>query len=173
MVARRTHRPVDDHSDQHDARFDFSGVQVRPLPVQDPLEIWLGGIGPVALRRAGRLADGWLGAAVTPEEAGVAIAEINRAADEADRIIDPEHFGLSIPYTTIEPDPAIVAAFRARRPSGPVEQMFPVGAAQLRDLIGRLVEHGVSKFVVRLVGDRGAWRDDLQQLADTVLDLQT
>ena len=73
----------------------------------------------------------------------------------------------------IEPDPATVAAFRARRPSGPVEQMFPVGAAQLRDLIGRLVEHGVSKFVVRSSVHRGAWRDDLQQLADTVLDLQT
>ena len=124
--------------DHHENRYDFADVIVRPLPRQDPLEIWLGGIGPLALRRAGRLADGWLGAAITPEEAGIA-----------------------------------VAAMRARRPDAPVEQIFPVGGAQLRDLVGQLVDRGLSKFVIRPVGSASAWRDDLNRLADSVLDLQT
>ena len=159
--------------DHHENRYDFADVIVRPLPRQDPLEIWLGGIGPLALRRAGRLADGWLGAAITPEEAGIAVAQIAAAAGEAGRSVDPEHHGLSIPYATVEPDPSAVAAMRARRPDAPVEQIFPVGGAQLRDLVGQLVDRGLSKFVIRPVGSASAWRDDLNRLADSVLDLQT
>ena len=33
--------------------YQYESVEVRPLPRQDPLEIWLGGMGPVALERAG------------------------------------------------------------------------------------------------------------------------
>jgi len=157
---------------RHD-RFQFEGVEVRPLPVQKPLEIWLGGVGPLALRRAGRLADGWLGAAITPDEAGSAVRQIVAAASAVDRVIDAEHFGLSIPYASVEPDPKTVAALRARRPDGVVEDIFPIGPAQLRDLVGRLAGQGLSKFVVRPVGDPSTWRDDLNRLADAVLDLQT
>src|SRR3954452_25589244 len=31
--------------DHHSERLAYSGITVRPLPVQSPLEIWLGGIG--------------------------------------------------------------------------------------------------------------------------------
>src|SRR5215210_2571488 len=81
--------------DHHSERYSFTGIAVRPTPQQHPLEIWLGGVGPAALRRAGRLSDGWLGAGITPAEAGVAVAQIVAAATEAGRSIDPEHFGLS------------------------------------------------------------------------------
>lgn len=33
---------------------------LNPLPVQRPIPIWLGGDSEIAMRRAGRLADGWL-----------------------------------------------------------------------------------------------------------------
>src|SRR5436305_10267624 len=72
--------------------FDFDAVPVRPRPVQDPLELWLGGKGPQALARVGRLADGWLGAAVVPDEVPAAIGAIEKAAADAGRAIDPEHF---------------------------------------------------------------------------------
>ena len=54
------------------------GVTVSPRPVQDPLEIWLGGLAPASLERCGTIADGWLGAACTPEEAGAAKADDRR-----------------------------------------------------------------------------------------------
>ncbi|MCU1501717.1 MAG: putative oxidoreductase [Ilumatobacteraceae bacterium] len=166
-----------DAVEHHSERFDFSGVIVRPRPFQDPLEIWLGGVGPIALRRAGRLSDGWLGAAITPAEAALAVTQINDAAAAAGREIDPQHFGLSIPYARSTPDERAIAATRARRADGEIEQILPVGADHLRDLIGCLVDAGLSKFVLRPVAPdpRGgtAWRDELEWLADTVLAMQT
>ncbi|HUS61556.1 MAG TPA: LLM class flavin-dependent oxidoreductase, partial [Acidimicrobiales bacterium] len=105
-----------DAVEHHSERFDFSGIVVRPLPAQDPLEIWLGGQGPKALARIGRLADGWLGAGITPAEVAAARARIDHAAAEAGRVIDPEHHGLSIPYARTEPEAPRIAAMRARRP---------------------------------------------------------
>ncbi|MYW02796.1 LLM class flavin-dependent oxidoreductase, partial [Streptomyces sp. SID3343] len=51
------------------AYFTCDHVTIRPRPTR-PLDLWLGGSGPKSLRRVGRLADGWLGAALTPDEAG-------------------------------------------------------------------------------------------------------
>lgn len=42
--------------------FEVTDAFVAPRPVK-PLDIWLGGTAPPALRRAGRLGDGWLGSA--------------------------------------------------------------------------------------------------------------
>lgn len=149
------------------------GVTVRPAPAQDPLEIWLGGVGPMALRRAGTLSDGWLGASLTPPEARVAVDRIMESADEAGRTIDPEHFGLSVPFARTQPEERTVAALRARRPDASLEQILPVGAVQLVDLIDGLVHQGLSKFVLRPVTTTDSWQDELQWLAQTVLPLQT
>lgn len=154
-------------------RFDFPGIAVRPRPVQEPLEIWLGGIGPKALARVGRLADGWLGAALGPAAAGAARRRIDEVAAEHGRSIDPEHHGLSIPYARSEPDPATIEALRRRNPDAEVADVFPVGAPALRTLVQRLADEGISKFVVRPTGPVASWDDELTWLADAVLDLQT
>src|SRR6201996_8312025 len=62
------------------ASWSFPGIQPVARPVQEPLEVWLGGRGPRALDRAGRIADGWLGAAVTPEEARAGREQIQQSA---------------------------------------------------------------------------------------------
>ena len=141
-------------------------------PVQDPLEIWLGGSGPQAIGRAGRLADGWLGSLVSPDRA-LAIREgIVRAAGEAGRLIDPEHFGLSIAYAQESGD--FDSAIRLRsRPPADLGEVVPVGRTDLRDLVARLVDAGLSKFVVRRVCPVQSWREELEWIADALLDLQT
>ena len=41
---------------------------VNPKPVQEPLEVWMGGAAPLELRRVGRFSDGWLPSFSTPED---------------------------------------------------------------------------------------------------------
>jgi probable F420-dependent oxidoreductase len=157
----------------HSERYHFAAVPSPGRSFQDPLEVWLGGSGPEALARIGRLADGWLGSAMTPAESGVAREQIEKAAKEAGRVIDPEHFGLSIPYASSEPDPRSVQLLRGRRPDVDLEELFPVGPERLRTLVSRYVDAGLSKFVVRTVdvdGDRDAAR---AELADILLPMQT
>jgi probable F420-dependent oxidoreductase len=154
---------------------DEDRLRLAVRPRQDPLEIWLGGSGPEAVRRAGRLADGWLGSLVTPDRAGAIRDGINEAATEAGRVVDPEHFGLSIGYARVPAD--IDRAVRLRRPRRPAEgdltEVIPVGADALRDLILRLVDQRLSKFVVRPIAPVESWSDELSWLADTLLELQT
>jgi probable F420-dependent oxidoreductase len=152
------------------------GARIDAAPLQDPLELWLGGHGPRALARAGRLADGWLGSALTPAEAGAARQQIEAAAAAAGRVVDPEHFGLSIPYARSEPAPEQLARLAARRPElgdQALASLLPAGATQLRRLIGELVAEGLSKFVLRPAGPQNVNAAELDWLAATVLDLQS
>src|SRR5438876_7694912 len=91
-------------------------VKLSPRPVQDPLEVWLGGNVPAALERCGRLSDGWLPSLCTPEEAAAGRVVIDDAAARAGRSIDKEHFGMSIGYAREPIDPATARTMIARRP---------------------------------------------------------
>jgi probable F420-dependent oxidoreductase len=153
--------------------FVFDAVRVEPLPVQQPLEIWLGGNGPQALERIGRLADGWLGAAVTPAEAGDACRTIQRAADAAARTFPADHFGMSLAYGHTEPDAQVYASLRKRRPDVDVRELIPVGASGLHEIVRRYIDNGVTKFVVRPTAPPASWHEELDFIAETLFDLQT
>ena len=82
-------------------RFDgrhyrFDPVHFQPRPVR-PIPILIGGNSPAALRRAGRIGDGWFGTAVTLEEARGAIGAVRRHAEQAGR--DPGGLVLGCGYT--------------------------------------------------------------------------
>src|SRR6516225_5671352 len=154
------------------ALFCYDGISVQPRPLQDPLEVWLGGNAPSALRRAGRLSDGWLPALCTPSEAAeerIAIA----AAAEAERRIDPEHFGISMTYARQAIPESQVARIAQRRPGVDPASLVPVGAEALRETLRRYIDVGFSKFVLRPADTPAAWTDALDQLAEDVLSLQT
>ncbi|OHV37126.1 MULTISPECIES: TIGR03854 family LLM class F420-dependent oxidoreductase [Pseudofrankia] len=113
-----------------------------------PLDIWLGGASPAALRRIARLGDGWLGGMITPEEAAAGIEIINEEADLAGRRIDPEHFGLMLQMSLDGLAPSQVEALRAYRPDVDPAELMPVGWDAARDAIEDFVKVGISKFVV-------------------------
>jgi alkanesulfonate monooxygenase SsuD/methylene tetrahydromethanopterin reductase-like flavin-dependent oxidoreductase (luciferase family) len=156
---------------------EAEGLVLPVVPLHQPLEVWLGGSGPDALQRAGRLADGWLGSLLSPEQAGAMRVRIQEAAAAVGREIDPEHFGLSIAYAHEREDLAHAARLRrlatARRLTGVTDELVPVGAAALRELVGRLVEQGLSKFVVRPLAPLRSISDELDWLAAALLDLQS
>ena len=73
---------------QHDGpRYQLRDARIAPTPVQEPLEMWLGGQLPSALRRAGRLGDGWIPGLMTPTEAAKKRQRIEAAAVEVGRRI--------------------------------------------------------------------------------------
>jgi probable F420-dependent oxidoreductase len=151
------------------------GITISPRPVQDPLEVWLGGLAPASLARCGRIADGWLGASCTPGQAGQARSAINDAASQAGREVDPEHFGISIGYTHRPLDDRQLAALAARtsRYGTDPRALVPVGYEALRILLQSFIDVGMSKFVLRPISAQGSWHDELTALAGTVTDLQT
>jgi probable F420-dependent oxidoreductase len=74
--------------------FHLEGAAMAPKPVQQPLPIWFGVGHPDAVRRAGRLADGWMGSGGSTIAAFRQSVPILRAAlEKAGR--DPAGFPIS------------------------------------------------------------------------------
>ena len=153
--------------------FCYDGISIQPRPLQNPLEVWLGGNARSALRRAGRLSDGWLPSLCTPAEAQEGREAIQAAAAEVGRQVDPEHFGISMTYAREAIPDAQIRRIKQRRPNLDPAEVVPVGPQGLRDLLGRYVDAGFSKFVIRPAEPPDSWEDELQELAEDVLSLQT
>ena len=73
----------DERIQQRGARFLADEIAMEPKPPQgERLPIWVGGLGAVALKRAGELGDGWMGmAAGSDDDMRGAIATIRGHAD--------------------------------------------------------------------------------------------
>jgi alkanesulfonate monooxygenase SsuD/methylene tetrahydromethanopterin reductase-like flavin-dependent oxidoreductase (luciferase family) len=86
--------------------FDYKGrpVNVTPKPAR-PIPVWLGGFAPGAIRRAGRIADGFLGSSTGT--AGIeAFAEAQKIALDARKDNSPFTFALHVPVFVSEDDDA-------------------------------------------------------------------
>ncbi len=152
----------------HGRFFHLDDVCVAPLPPRRP-DIWLGGRAPAGLRRVGRLADGWLGSLVTPEEAAAARVQIERAAADAGREIEDDHYGTNIAVIASGASDADVAAARdrvtRRRPDVDAAGLVPHGWGEARELVRRYVDAGLTKFVVRPAAPVPGWAGFLDQFA--------
>lgn len=144
----------------HGRFFDLDDVAVAPLPAR-PLDLWLSGRAPVGLARTGRLADGWLGSVVTPDEAGAAREAIAAAAAAAGRAIEPDHYGTNIavlpPGTGAAEEAVALAAVARRRTDVDPALLVAHGWAQAREQIRRFVAVGLTKFVVRPAAPIPSW----------------
>jgi len=95
--------------------FTVEAASVGPRPAK-PVDIWLGGTAPAALRRVGRLGDGWLASLITPEEAAAGRAAIEEAASAAGREVETDHFGISLAVATEGIPAELIASVAERRP---------------------------------------------------------
>ena len=149
----------------------YDGITVGPSPVQDPLEIWLGGNGPRALQLTGTHSDGWLGSRATPEEARSHMATIQAVASDCGRLIDDDHFGISIPYSRVPVDDKTIARLLQKTDAEQAD-ILPIGASELTSLLERHVDAGMSKFVVRPMSTPDGWDAELDWLAEHALPIQ-
>ncbi|MFI6322733.1 TIGR03854 family LLM class F420-dependent oxidoreductase [Nonomuraea sp. NPDC050556] len=122
------------------------------------LDVWLGGSGPAALARVGRFGDGWLASFLTPAEAGTARRTIAGHASRFGRAIEEDHYGMSIAVG--EPSAELAAAIARRRPDADPAALVARDWAAARDLIGRYVDEGLTKFVVRQTHPSPGFVDD-------------
>jgi probable F420-dependent oxidoreductase len=149
------------------------GVTLDPPPAQQPLEIWLGGSVQASLIRCGRLGDGWLPAMIDPTDAAAGREVIEESATAAGRTIDPEHFGISIGYSTSPLAEHAIKQLRRRAKRDDLDAIVPVGYDQLRRTLEGFVDVGFSKFVLRPLSPPASWGGELEALAHAVGDLQT
>jgi probable F420-dependent oxidoreductase len=132
----------------HGEFFAVESASVGPR-LAKPLDIWLGGSAPGALRRVGRLGDGWLASFLTPAEAGAGRQVIEAAAAEAGREIEPDHYGISLAVADDASLPALLEVARSRRPDCDPAALVASGWKGARALIEAYVAAGLTKFVVR------------------------
>ena len=93
---------------------------INPLPVQRPIPVWMGGDSEVVIRRAARLADGWI---TLPSfrpgpPAQQTVDRLHGLVREAGR--DPAAFGIEAPHgpgqrLPVEERAKEIAAWRAMR----------------------------------------------------------
>lgn len=142
---------VDDAASFSGRYFTVSGAAVAPRPAP-PLDIWLGGSAPAAFRRIGALADGWLGSFLTPAEARAGREAIERAAAEAGRRIEPDHYGISLAVADGELSSELAAAARRRRPELDPGELIAADWDRLHRQLDAYIDAGLTKFVIRPAG---------------------
>ena len=158
--------------EHHGPRFQLDAARVDVKPVQQPLDVWMGGIAPSELRRVGRLSDGWLPSFVTPDDVRSGIAAIKQHADEAGREIDPEHYGVLLPYTDGPLPDRFHKSIELRQPDKAPSDLVASSRTELRSRIEAFIETGASKFVVMPLGETPDWEEEVEALAADLLPLQ-
>jgi probable F420-dependent oxidoreductase len=128
--------------------FAVSAADVEPRPAK-PLDIWLGGSAPAAFRRIGQLGDGWLGSFLTPEEARGGREQIQRAAAQADREIEADHFGINLAVSDGDIPDGLIAAVKRRRPDVDPADLIAADWSQLHRRLDAYLAAGLTKFVIR------------------------
>ena len=121
--------------------WQIKDVGFNPKPLQKPHPpIWTGGHSAPALRRAGRLSDGWHAVGVSPDTLREQFQEVQRHAEEAGR--DPASITLSVrPRVRID-DPAktieLLRSYREVGVSHAVLEIFAPDMDRARSLLETL-----------------------------------
>ncbi len=163
----------DDVVDHEGRFFHYSGLRVQPKPLQQHIDVWLGGIAPSELKRVGRLSDGWLPSFILPDEAAAGRETVEAVAAEHGRTMDPEHYGALIAYSMGPVPDAILAGLAKRRPDVDPQRFVPVGLEAVAERIRAFTEVGFSKFVVVPLVEPTGFTEHLAEAAAALLPLQT
>ncbi|GIW44810.1 MAG: hypothetical protein KatS3mg077_2092 [Candidatus Binatia bacterium] len=130
---------TDEYPEHHGRHWRFSGLGIRPRPVQQPRPpIWVGGSTPAALKRAARYGDGWLPQGI-PEMGMEAALEYLKEQRRRFRGDEPFEAGMNSPWLYLGRPPE---EFRQNCESGPPDRI----AELLRGLAALGIRHVGVRF---------------------------
>ncbi len=160
--------------------FSFSDIAIEPGPARPggpPL--WVGGRSQAAIRRAGRLGDGWMPIWVSPERFQAGWSEVRRTAAEAGRDADALEAAVVLP-ARVDADGAA-----ARRRAGEhlarrygrtmearvVERYCLVGTpGECRERLAAYAKAGAGHVILNLCAGPGDFLDQAERLAAEVVE---
>ena len=156
----------------------FDGVSIDPKPVQPGgPPIWIGGRSDAALRRAGKLGNGWVSYVVTPERYRQSLAKIAEAAAAAGR--DPKEIEAGhLVFITVGKDYDQARATWVRLLSKRYNQDFAPLAekygvigppARCIEQMEQFVEAGCRHFLLNSITDPPREREQIETMAADIL----
>jgi len=150
-------------------------ITVLPKPVQQPMPLWIGGNSEAAMRRAGRLGDGWIPSFIPPDAFRIGVAKTQAFAAEAGREVPADHFG-ALCYFHLDDDAATARAAampfvpRGRVDEPTLERCTAFGPSELlRERLEQYVAAGASKFILRPMCEPDRMLDQLARLSDEIV----
>jgi len=150
-------------------------ITVLPKPAQQPMPLWIGGNSEAAMRRAGRLGDGWIPSFIPPARLASGVVQTQRFATEAGREVPADHFGVLVNFCFAE-DRAAARALagpfipRGRVDDATLEACTAFGPPELlRERLEEYVAGGASKFIVRPMCAPDRMLEQLARMADEVV----
>lgn len=153
----------------------LEAITVLPRPRQQPFPLWIGGNSEAAMRRAGRLGDGWIPSFIAPEAFRIGVDKTRQFAAEAGREVPADHFGTLV-YFWLGDDPAAARAKalpfipRGRVDDATLERCAAFGPpALVIERLEQYVHGGGSKFILRPMGPPLETLDQLARLAEDVV----
>lgn len=159
----------------YEGRFwHLKDATIAPKPRQRDLPVWFGGRSDAALRRVGRLGDGWLASSITPDEVAESLPKLRAAAAEAGREVPEDHFGVTLPYLiapSVEQATAnLPPALLKRRPNLPPAEIGVFGPPEtIAARLDRFIEAGATKFVLVHLSPPDQLDEQLRLLATEII----
>jgi probable F420-dependent oxidoreductase len=150
-------------------------ITVLPRPIQQPMPLWVGGNSEAAMRRAGRMGDGWIPSFITPEQFRVGVDKTLGFAAEVGREVPSDHFGTLVQFC-LDSDPAVARSLALPFiPPGRVDAptlgaCTAFGPPELvSERLEQYVQGGGSKFVLRPMCPPERMLEQLERLAAEVI----
>lgn len=150
-------------------------ITVLPRPVQQPMPLWIGGNSEAAMRRAGRLGDGWIPSFITPDRFRAGVEKTAAFAAEVGREVPSDHFGALVNYCLDDQPAAACALATPFIPRGRVDETTltactAFGPAELvSERLDEYARGGGSKFVLRPLCPPERMLEQLERLATEVI----
>lgn len=154
--------------------YSVQNATITPRPWQkNGLPIWIGGRSQAAMRRTGRLGDGWLVSSIAPQEVEAGIKTIRAYAADAGRQVPEDHYGVLIPfYFAASGEKAFEIAGQSIRARAdmPIGEFTAFGDPdRVRAKVQAYIAAGATKFVLRPCGPFESWRGQIEMLAREVI----